>query len=220
MSKFKLVMLSLLAVFAASAAVSATASAGPLHWYHASGAILPLTGEAGALKITSTGGEQLLTATTSGLTIKIKCEHLDNTGELHNGTSSTIAGLGLVTLLYLECIVTPAGLNCVIPEKMITAPVLVSLIGTNALPEALFLPDNSSHFVEITFEKCTQAELNKKFPVDGSALGMINNTTSEVTVFEVKGSNSMLFFNGAEASLSGSDLVLMEGDKSKLEAKE
>ena len=185
-----------------------------MHWY-AEG--VKLTEET-ALSTTSVSGKQVVTGVVSGLTLKITCEHVDQSGKVLNPPGGKM-GLGLSTLLYLECVVTPSASKCTVPGGMFTVNASLLLVGTNALPEVEFTPDNSTHFVEVPLEHCTSGELNKAYPVDGSILGMINNTTSEIAINEVKGSASMLKFAGSEASLAGSTLVEMEGG-GKLEAKE
>lgn len=216
MSRLKLILLSALSVLVVSAVASTTASATePLHYYNSSGVKLT----AAPLLIDATGPTQVLKGVAGGLNIEITCSALDSHGTIDNPTGGG-AGLGLVGLLYLGCTVLPATLECKIPEKMISTSVNSLLIGTVAVPLALFTPDPAgASFVKIKFEGCKNAGLNTEFPVEGSALGKILNTTSQIKVEEVKGSASMLKFGGGEAGLTGTETVEMTGG-GKIEVKE
>ena len=219
MSRFKLGLLSILVVLAVGAVASASASAGPLHYYHAGGTKLT---EGASLKITSLGGLQRLQGVAAGAALEIHCGHLDNSGTVVNPSGGGL-GTTTATLLYLSCVVrTAVATGCVVLGGMVTAETLGLLEGTNAAPVVKFTPTEAhgETFVEIMLESCSLKALNTTFKVQGSALGKINNTTSGITVKEVKGSSSMLKFAGNEAGLEGEeDIVEMEGG-GKLEVKE
>lgn len=211
-----MITVGVLAAFAVSAIGSASAMAGPLHWYAQGGGKLA----AGVpLSITGLGSEnQVLKSEAGGFAITITCPHLDVSGTIINPAGGG-AGLALQTLLYLSCAVTPTTLECKIPEGMITANTLVDLEGTNAEPTVQFLPDGGTVFVNITFTGCSQSGLNTTYPITGSALGKVNNATSTVTVKEPK-AGSMLKFAGNAASLESGAVEVMMAGGGKIEAKE
>jgi hypothetical protein len=230
MSRLRLVLLSLFAVLAVGAVASASASA--LHWYYcqnlANGASLyenPLctkdsaghTGNwelkklTGLLSITSQGGVQKLRVEVVTIPIEIECKKVDNNGWIENPAGGG-NGIGLVLVLYLACTVPkPAGGKCEITGGSIHAyaNIELSTIGTTSV--ALFTPDPAgTPFVEIPFEKCTNSGLNKKFKVEGEAVGLVENATSEV-IFDAKGVNNKLKFGGEIAEYEGRDLILTDG---------
>ena len=201
MSKMRLILLSVLAAFAVSAAASSSASA--LQYYVKGGALI-----LGSLLVDALGGTQVLKGKAAGAAITITCEHLDTHGTVTNTTSTAST---VQSLLYLGCVVGGATFaGCLVPEMMITTNVMGVLIGTTAAPGVEFLPPSGTTFVEIQLEKCTKEELDKKFPVEGTALGTINNTNSTVTINE-SAETSMLKFGGNGAGLSGSTQVEMTG---------
>lgn len=213
MSRFRLILMGLLAVFAVSAVASASASAGPLHWYSKNGGLI--TGE---LLINALGGTQLLKSESGGVKVEITCSHLDVHGTLTN-PGGTNAGTALLSLLYLACAVGQTTLKkCVIPEEMIHTEVMGVLQGTNTAPTIEFLPPSGATFVEITFANCENTGFNRAFPVIGTALGKIDNSTSVLLVNEPK-AGSMLKFGGEPASLLGESTVEMFGGGG-IEAKE
>jgi hypothetical protein len=210
MSRLRLIMVSALAVFAVSAVGAASASAGSLHWYNEAGTKLS---EGVELLVMATGGSQILKGEAGGVKITIKCPSVDIHGWVLNPTGGG-PGETLQLLLYLGCEVEPSALLCVIPEKMIHTSVVGVLEGDENLTGIQFFPDpkSGSVFVSINFESCKQAGLDGAHPVEGSALGMINNANSSVAIFEPASTSSMLKFASAPALLSTGEIeVLMEG---------
>lgn len=213
MSRFRLILMGLLAVFAVSAVASASASAGPLHWYSKNGGLI--TGE---LLINALGGSQLLKTESGGVKVEITCGHLDVHGTLTNPGGAN-PGSALLLLLYLTCTIGQGTLKkCEIPQEMIHAHIMAVLQGTNTAPTIEFLPLTAPTFVEITFINCENTGFNKTFPVTGTALGKIDNATSVLLVNEPK-AGSMLKFGGEPASLVGESTVEMVGGGG-IEAKE
>jgi hypothetical protein len=231
MSRLRLILLSLFAVLAVSAVASASASA--LHWYYcqnlANGASLyenPLCTKdssghignwellklTGLLSITSLGGLQILKGEVVATPIEIDCKHLDNNGWIENPAGGG-NGIGLVLVLYLACTVPkPAAGHCEISGGNIHAYANIELSTIGTTPVALFKPDpaSSSTFVTITFVNCANSGLNKSFNVEGEAVGLVENATSE-TIFDAKGVNNKLKFGGEEAVYEGRDLILTDG---------
>jgi hypothetical protein len=209
MSRLRLIIMSILAVFAVSVVAAASASAGSLHWYNEAGTKLS---EGVELLVMATGGTQVLKGEVGGVTVTITCPGVDVHGWVLNPSGGG-PGVTLQLLLYLGCEVEPSTLLCKIPEKMIHTSVIGILEGDETLPGIQFFPDptTNSVFVNIVFEGCKQAGLNGPHPVEGSALGMVNNMTSSVTIFEPKAGSMLKFASNGALLSSGAVEVLMEG---------
>jgi hypothetical protein len=169
-------------------------------------------GVAGLLAITSQGGKQILRAEVVNVHIEIECQKVDNNGWIENPAGGGNS-IGLVLVLYLACTVPkPAAGKCEIPGGSLHVYTNIELSTIGTTPVAIFKPDpaGSTTFVEISFEKCTNGGLNKKFKVEGEAVGLIENATSEV-IFDGGAPNNKLKFGGEEAELEGRDLILTDG---------
>ena len=241
MSRSRLVLLAFLAVLAASAYASASASA--LHWHAvrcndkpANDAHSPrrnadngqcegslnfarhlyelenfLLKEAELLGITSAGGQQVLGATIAGVTVKVVCKKIDNTGTVENPTGGGI-GKAKITALYLACGTEPATLKCAVTGEMFTAPSLHGLLeGSEASPVVKLTPKEGTTLAEIKLEKCATEALNGTYKVTGSALAKLSSNGSSLLSFKEEKASSMLEVGGTKASLEGEDQVIIEG---------
>ena len=201
MSRSRLILLGGLVVLLASAAVSASASA--LQYYIKGGELIK-----GTLLVDGSGGVQIFKGKAAGAAITITCSNSDTHGTGTNTTSPTSI---VESTLFLGCVISGASFaGCLVPEMMITVNLMGVLIGTTAAPGIEFLPPSGTTLLELQLEKCTREELDKKFPVEGSLLGKVNNTDSSVSIKE-EGEGSMLKFGGNSASFSGEGKVEMTG---------
>jgi hypothetical protein len=123
-------------------------------------------------------------------------------------------GLGLLLLLYLNCLVNkPAGANCLISGGNIHVPhVHLLTTGTATVPLLEVKPALNATFVAIPIDGCTGGfiGLNKSFNVTGAAVGLAKNATGEVE-FQSGAPNNKLLFAGEEATYVGNDKMEMAG---------
>lgn len=213
MSRLRVLCVCLLSAFAVAAVASASATAGPLHWYQGGVKLA----EGPPLSISGVGGLQSFKDTIAGISIETDCSHLHLQGTITNPAGGG-AGTTLSLLLYLGCVVDPTSLECKIPEAMVHIHVKGVLQGTNAEPRMEVSPQEGTTFVRVNFEGCKSSGLNGTYEFTGAALAKLNNSTSELEINEPK-AGSMLKFAGTPASLVGSFVTEMEGG-GRLEAKE
>ena len=238
MSKLKLTMLSLFAVFTMSVIGSAMASAAVQHIYvceeltsSISNGFENLTkcvkseGALGgkwtkykmaagvSLKATSKGTSTFMFKSTAlGLTTKIDCTTEADTGTGENPTGGG-AGKGSDRIEFSGCTVSePAGNGCKVTEP-ITAEARTELTEFNGRAAVEFKP-KGANYTEITFTGCSTSELNKTYPIKGSDIGIAVNSTSE-REFTVASSDT-LTFGGEPTTLKGKSQVLMEGSTAHL----
>jgi hypothetical protein len=218
MSRSKPILLSGFVTLVVCACISASASAGLMHWYTAGG---PKLTESTLLLVTGASGLKYLLGVAAGIVIEIDCKHSSVHGNILN-PSGGWAGLGLALLRYYECSVGGGAgtTSCLVSGNEIHMFVTVELEGTNAAPTVQIFPDpdESAPFGSITFDSCTQTGLNRSWPLEGSMLGKINNAMSAIEIDEAKAS-SMLFFANAKARFLGTIELFMEGG-GNLEVKE
>jgi hypothetical protein len=139
---------------------------------------------------TSIGGESTL----------INCTTESGTGSAWNPNPiETKAGEGKTTMTLEGCTVSkPSG--CAIPGKKIVTNELHEVLEEDKTlgPGSKFTPASGEIIAEITLEKCSKGELNKKYTVKGSAFGIANEHLVEFT-----NASSSLTFGGSEAKLRG-----------------
>jgi hypothetical protein len=114
-----------------------------------------------------------------------------------------------ITVHYEECeVLRPAKGECVIPGGTITTEKITSTTFENGGEEGVeFKPEGATPFVNINFEKCKNAALNKTFPVEGSVKATASGTTQEVTPAS---SEKTLSFGGELAKLTQTTTQKME----------
>jgi type 1 fimbria pilin len=111
----------------------------------------------------------------------------------------------------------PASEHCSIANGgLILTSTLVDLGTIGGETYALFSPDHSTTFVEITFEGCKQTALNATFSIKGEAVALMSNPG--LLIFKEGAPNNKLKFAGNSATLIAEDLVLMEGTGALIEA--
>ncbi len=238
MTNMKLIFLSLVSVFAISVLASGSASATVFHFdvceevsttagtNYSSLATCVASGTSTggkwtkykiptgtSLKVDSkTGAEKfVLKIKALTLTIKIEC-----TNETDRGTAENPAGGGAgkdkEIIEFTGCTVPePAGQGCKVKEPII-ADATTELVEFNGKAADEFKPEGTL-FTVITFTGCSNAEINKSFPVGGTDTGIALNATSELE-FTVASSN--LTFGGEPVTLKGKASVLMEGNGAHL----
>jgi hypothetical protein len=202
MSRWKLILLIVFAVFATSAVAVASASA--LEFYNSKGELIT-----GTLKIVSTGGLQRLEIEVAGVKVEIHCLATDAAGTIENvGTM----GLGLALILYTTCSVhAPKPKNvegCEVPGGDIHVHAHMLAVTLNSEPYIEFTPEEGNKFVGITFASCKNTGLNGEHEVAGTAMAKVNNATSEL---EAKTGAGELSFAGNDARYTGTDKQEMEG---------
>lgn len=237
MSKVKLILISLLAVFIISAATSASASAVTQHFdicEELSGS--PSNGYSTLEKCTKnespTGGKwtkyklppgTILKVDSKGTTkftfkttlltqtLKIECTTKKDQGTIENPSGGG-AGKDTDTIEFTGCTVPePTGQNCTVREPIqAEATTELTEFSTKAADE--FKP-KATNFTEITLEKCRNTELSKIFPVKGTDTGIAVNASSEL---EFTNESSNLTLGAEPAKLKGNSQVLIEGSKAHL----
>jgi hypothetical protein len=150
-------------------------------------------------KVKSVNTSEFELETTSTL---IKCPTETSTGTASNPEPyNTTNGEGKATITFEGCAVSkPTG--CLIPGKKVVTNELHAVLGENKTlgPGVKLTPVSGEVFVEVTFEKCLNAEFNKKYAVKGSDFGKANN---EESLLEFTNASSSLTFGGSEAMLRG-----------------
>lgn len=207
MSRLRLVLLSVLAACAVSAVGASSASA--LEFYNASTGLLIQ----GLLNVVSLGGKFELRMEFGGGTLfHISCEHLDNRGWIHNGLDgSRLLGLGLWLILFLECkILKPVNSGCRVKGGNIHTLVKLLDLTIGSLAYVDLTPDEGTHFTVLEIEGCTNTGFDGNYPFNGTIVGLVNNTTSEIE-FLPGAPNNKLTFGGNPAELEGKEKVEMEG---------
>ena len=226
MFKVKPILLSLFAVFATSvfASTFTSASAAVLHWDVCEELTSSLSngfttlekcakseGPTGGkwtkyklpagtvLKVDSKGTTVFTFKTTIlGLTLKIECTTKSDKGTIENPTGGG-AGKGTDTTTFTGCSVPePTGQGCRVKEPIVAeaATELVEF-GAGKVAADEFKPKNAN-FTEVTFERCSTTELNKTYPIKGTDVGIVLNSTSEL---EFTNESSSLTFGGEPAKL-------------------
>ncbi len=240
MSKVKLMLLSVFAVLAMGAVASSSASATVFHFdvceevsttastnytslatCVASG--VPSGGKwtkykiptGTSLKVDSKTGAEKFVLKTKALTLTVKIEC---TNETDRGTAENPAGGGAgkdkEVIEFTGCTVPePTGLGCKVKEPIV-ASAITELVEFSGKAADEFKPEvTGGNFTEVTLVGCSNAELNKTFPVKGTDTGIGLNATSEL---EFTVASSGLTFGGEPASLKGKASVLMEGNGADL----
>jgi hypothetical protein len=200
MSKIRLVLLSLLAVFVASAMASASASATMPAYTTPSGALITNHLEFLALRVV---GNSVLKSTLAGVKIEIACEHVHVDGFI-------LGTLGLALAHYLKCTMPkPAESGCLVHNELVFVHThtLLLLNGSGGY-KVLFAPE-SGNFTEITIDGCTNTGLNGTFPVEGSVAALVDNTNLELLFHKESGDE--LKFGGNAATYEDKIKPLMLG---------
>ena len=237
MSKVKLILMSLLAVFIISAAASASASALTQHFDICEELSSSLfngfsTLEKCTKSESPTGGKWtkykraagsrfnvLMRLTAAfflreillGLESKITCLKGHGKGSRINPTGGG-PGEGTETIELSECTVPePTGQNCKVSEPIVTE-VNTKLVEFTAKPADEFKP-SGTNFMEFTLTGCSTAELNKTYPVKGADTGIVLNNTSEL---EFTNASTDLKVEGEAAKLQAKSIVLVEGSEAHL----
>jgi len=222
MSRIRIIMLSMLAVFAVSAIASAPASAA--HFCVVKGEKCEkFTGTKEVTDKNVSGKTFVLKSTLAGIEIVITCKALTSTGTITEpGATDTDSQS------FTECTVTkPAENGCLVnsPGKAAgtievskTVTKLVEAYENNkkekikALADE-FKPENQT-FVEIVISNCSTTALNGTFPVKGVDFG--NCTGSHGTILMFSASSSDLTFDGNVASLTGEAETVVKGTTEKV----
>jgi hypothetical protein len=196
-----------LVVVAVSAFAAASASA--LHWYE-NGILIPLNTNLPVLSNIVSGSKYTLKSTLAGVKIKIECGQEDDEGNVwnHQDSNGEILGLDLILTLFDSCSVPePTEQECKVNEP-IEFKSNSKLITISGETWDEFTPDpEGGPFVEITFKGCKTAALNTTAPVDGTADGLLENSTEE-TKFKA-GTNESLTFGGNLATFSGESKTML-----------
>jgi hypothetical protein len=222
MSRTKLMLLGLLAAFAVSAVASASAMAVVPSWYVCKKG----DGTLGSLCLSGTSGEYgwlllpllerltvhsalasgnaVLKSTAAGNPIKIECSTLKGEGWIENPTGA--AGKDLEKAEFTGCSLTePTGQGCTIKEPIVVETETELINET----EDKFKPLPSHEFTSIELKSCHTTALNGLHVVNGTAIGILSNTMSEVE-FTKASTESTLTFGGEPASFKAKVLVLTD----------
>jgi hypothetical protein len=153
-----------------------------------------------------------LASSSAGVAVEITCEIVKATGTARNVKVAGVMqvhGTGII-VHYEKCeVLKPSKGECVIPGGTITTEKITSTTYENVAPDegVEFKPEGATPFVNITFEKCKNAALNKTFPVLGSVKATAKGTTLEVTPAS---SEKTLSFGGEVAKLTQTTTQKME----------
>ena len=192
MLRMRFILFYSLIVLAISTIGSASASATTMRWY-ANGEIPSGSTE----KITSKGTESFtLKSTVLSLTAKIVCTTESGKGTIENPTGKG-AGKDTDTIEFSGCTVPePVGQGCKVSEP-IKVEANSELVEFSAKAADEFKP-KSTNFTEVSLTGCSLSELNKAYPIKGTATGIALNNTSEL---EFTNTSSSLTFGGEPAKL-------------------
>jgi hypothetical protein len=197
MSRPRLIVVSIFAVFAVSAVASASASA--LHW-KVNGTLLP-AGQ--RLNVVSKGGPFTLKTKAHGLKIEILCKKEKDNGWIENPVGGG-NGIDLVTSEFSECeVLKPSLMGCTVKEPIV-AHANTELVTIGGAIWDQFTPDPAGGpFVVITIENCTggAAVLNGTYNVEGKTNGKVENSTSKLKFSATE--NDELTFATEPATLEG-----------------
>lgn len=139
--------------------------------------------------------------TVGGVSSLITCTTELGTGTVSNPEpKETTNGKGTATLTLEGCSVS-APTGCAIPGKKFTTNELNTVLEANkTLGWGVKFSAASEVLGEVTFEKCSKGELNKKYAIKGTAFGIANNKESSL---EFTNASSALTFGGSAATLRG-----------------
>lgn len=207
MSRFKIVLLSLFAVFAFAAVASATASAdecnGGSHWVFC---YWPSNEPIHLLVALGTSGLSVLATKVGTVEVKLHCKDDLFRALLH------LLGYALGEIDFLGCKVEKPA-NCVIPALLLAHFELQVTSGTTATATG---SGPGEEFVKIPITGCSEAE--GEHPITGSQLlelpeGEVGKVEHEIVA---KKAGSHLKFGAEEASFSSTATVHLESESSWL----
>lgn len=167
----------------------------------------------GLLNVAVSGGKSELRGEAVGGTLMhISCEHVDGKGWIHNGpVNGILTGLGLILALFLECkVLKPSSSNCEIEGGNVHTLAHTSILTLNSKPYVDSTPAEGTHFTIIKLVNCTNTGLDGNYPVNGTAVGLMDNITSELE-FTSGSPNNKLLFGGNPVEFEGKAKVEMEG---------
>jgi hypothetical protein len=200
MCKTRLLLLSLLTVFALSAVASAGASA-EMYWIKEGKALKE--GVKYESESHGAAGEVfVLKSSLAGVKVKIECDTEAGDGWVENPVGGGNA-TGVLTIELTDCSVPePAEQDCKVDEPIVLEtkirPVLISLVVW-----AEFAEKGSGPLSTITFAGCKIGALNTSVPLTGTFDGLNANGDEEGS-FEFKaGTNESLTFGGNAATFRG-----------------
>jgi hypothetical protein len=150
----------------------------------------------------------VLSTTTGGGTLTTTCKSAATSGTMENPEGGGAGTFAEVETEFGECTVAPAILNCQIPGKSISTTSMSGAVTSG--PSITLEPESGELVAEIPFEKCALPELNKTHQLTGTAVGAMNNETSEVEFTTTSGSS--LALDGAPTTLTGSSELSSEED--------
>ncbi len=200
MSKIKLGIVAIAAVFVISAVASSAASAATAGWMVGGTNLATTAALANTAKVDKVG-----TLTAAGITITCEGEELKGLNPVISAPNMGLAS----SLEFTECKVTTGSATCSTDNKVIkSVPLLaeVTLDGTGA--KATFLPETKSTFATIQFLGASCALLGVQ-PVTGKAVvkAPTGQTESASQLIELSTSESSLKVGSSAATLEGSALL-------------
>lgn len=155
------------------------------------------------------GSEFTLSATLSGVKVKIVCSTLSSSGELENSGSNAV-GQKFVSS-FSGCAVTePKEKNCTVNEPITTKSLKVAgTMPKETENKVTFSPESGEEYATVTIANCTTSALNGPKPVKGSAAGV--GTEADGSLLEFTEGSSSLTLGGQAAKFTGKARTVEKG---------